>query len=166
MAKYKLPGLRKWIDTISEETARAGAAEIVRELKEKGPYFSGHFEESWVVVGGDKSIPADSPNPLSQAEQWEAWERGDLPLNRRVTPVPIPEGHTQFTIANRADYRNIALDLEPGRVAPGRNNTAPQDWYRTFVEGGAMAKALERGTGIASRNPKVRGFKSSRTIRR
>ena len=166
MAKYKLPGLRKWLDVVSEETAKAGAAEIVDDLKRRGPYYSGHFEESWVVLGGDKRIPADSPNPLSESEKWDGRKSGAFPLNRRVTPVAIPDNHTQFTIGNRADYRNIALDLTPGRVEPGKANTAPQDWYVTYIQAGGMAAALERGTGVASRNPKVRGFKSRRTIRR
>ena len=159
MAKFKLPGFRQWLDTVSEETAKAGAEQIVNDLKEAGPYYTGHFEESWVVLGGDKRIPADSEHPLSARERWQGWDDESFLLNRRTTPVAIPTGHTQFTIGNRAKYRDIAMDLVPGRFEAGKNNTANQDWYVTYAQGGDMTKALERATGIASKNPKVRGFK-------
>ena len=165
-AKFKLPGFREWLDDVSEETARAGVAEIVQDLKTRGPYWTGHFEESWVVEPGDVRIPATDDNPLSADEKWEGWASKTLPLPRRVTPVPIPTGFHQFTIGNKASYRNIALDLVPGRFEPGRANTAPQDWYQACIQGGGMAAALERGTNTASRNPKIRGFNSRRSIRR
>ena len=158
-AKFKLPGFRKWLDNVSEETARAGAQEIVTDLKKAGPYYTGHFEESWVVKGGDGRIPADSEHPLSARESWQGWDDNTFPLNRRVSPVDIPQGFTQYTIANRAKYRDVAMDLAPGRFSPGKNNSAPQDWYVKYAQGGGMAKALERATGIASKSPKVKGFK-------
>ena len=157
-AKFKLPGFRKWLDGVSEETARAGAEQIVNDLKQAGPYWSGHFEEQWEVRPGDTRIPADSPQPLTARESWQGWEDQTLPLQRRTTPVDIPRGHTQFTIGNRATYRDIAMDLTPGRYAVDKNNTADQDWYVRYAQGGDMVKALERATGIASRSPKVKGF--------
>ena len=157
-AKFKLPGFRKWLDNVSEETARAGAKEIVTDLKQAGPYWSGHFEESWEVRGGDVRIPADSEHPLSARDSWQGWSDGNLPLNRRITPVDIPQGFTQFTIGNRAKYRDVAMDLLPGRFETDKNNTADKDWYIRYVQGGGMKKALERATGIASKSPKVKGF--------
>ena len=157
-AKFKLPGFRKWLDGVSEETARAGAQEIVTDLKKAGPYWSGHFEERWEVKGGDVRIPADVPHPLSARDSWQGWSDGTLPLNRRVTPVDIPQGFTQFTIGNRAKYRDVAMDLLPGRFDTDKNNTADKDWYVKYTQGGGMAKALERATGTASRSPKVKGF--------
>ena len=65
--QFKLPGLRQYIDQVGKTIAAACAEEIVTDLKKIGPYFSGEFEENWVVVAGDKRIPADkilrSPKP-------------------------------------------------------------------------------------------------------
>ena len=157
-AKFKLPGFRKWLDGVSEETARAGAQEIVKDLKARGPYWTGWFEEQWEVRGGDTRIPADVPHPLSASESWRGWRDGTLPLPRRISPVDIPQGFTQFTIGNRAKYRDYALDLIPGRFDSGKNNTADKDWFIKYAQGGGLAKALERATGIASKSPKLKGF--------
>jgi hypothetical protein len=46
VAKFKLPGFRQWLDIVSEETAQAVALEIVSDLKRRGPYWSGEFEEN------------------------------------------------------------------------------------------------------------------------
>ena len=155
-AKFKLPGFRKWLDNVSEETARAGAKEIVTDLKTAGPYYTGHFEESWEVKGGDVRIPADSEHPLGARERWQGWDDNTFPLPRRISPVDIPQGFTQFTIGNRSKYRDVALDLVPGRVEPGKNNTAPKDWFVRYAQGGGLSKALERATGIASKSPRSR----------
>ena len=58
MAKFKLPGFRQWLDIVSEETAKAVALEIVSDLKRRGRYWSGEFEENWVVLTGDKTHPS------------------------------------------------------------------------------------------------------------
>ena len=58
------------------------------------------------------------------------------------------------------EYRNIALDLVPGRYEPGRQNTAPKDWYAGYIHGGGLAKALKRATGKASNDPKIKGFRA------
>jgi len=42
------------------------------------------------------------------------------------------------------EYRNLALDLEPGRIKAGGNETAPQDWYVTYYAGGEMDAAVKR----------------------
>ena len=50
------------------------------------------------------------------------------------------------------------MDLLPGRFEPGRANTADNDWFIKYAQGGGLTKALERATGIASKSPKVKGF--------
>ena len=162
--KFKLPGLRQYIDQVGRTIAAEAAEEIVTDLKKKGPYFSGEFEENWVVVTGDKRIPADKKSSLSQEEKFEAWKSAVLPFTRRVTPVAIPPlskgDESGYTIGNRMEYRNIALDLVPGRYEPGRQNTAPKDWYAIYIQGGGLANALKRATGKASTNPRIRGFRA------
>ena len=161
MAKFKLPGFRQWLDTVSEETAQAGANEIVNDLKDRGPYYTGEFEENWVVLAGDKRVPASKPSAFTEREKREAAASGELPFQRRRTPVNIPEGSKDYTIGNVMEYRNIALDLVPGRT-PKAGNTAEEDWFVKYTQGGEMTKALERATGIASRNPRVKGFKGKK----
>ena len=63
-----------------------------------------------------------------------------------------------MTIGNVMEYRNIALDLIPGRT-PKNGNTAPQDWYVGYAQGTGLKNALKRATLKAANDPKVKGFK-------
>lgn len=150
---FKLPGLRTWVDNIKNEVSQKAAEQIVLDLKEIGPYWTGTFEESWVVRPGDTRISASTP----------ARERTAFAQPRKITPIQVakPRGRKSvfFTIGNTAEYRNVALDLVPGRVKGGGNETAPQDWFRTYVEGGNLRLTLQQVTGRVAQDPKIRGFK-------
>lgn len=152
---FKIPGLRTWVDNIKNEVSQKAAEQIVLDLKEIGPYWTGTFEESWVVRPGDVRIPASTP----------ARERTAFAQPRKITPIQVakPKGRKSvfFTIGNTAEYRNVALDLIPGRVKGGGNETAPQDWFRTYVEGGNLRLTLQQVTGRVAQDPKIRGFKGS-----
>lgn len=152
---FKIPGLRTWVDNIKNEVSQKAAEQIVLDLKEIGPYWTGTFEESWVVRPGDVRIPASTP----------ARERTAFAQPRKITPIQVakPRGRKSvfFTIGNTAEYRNVALDLIPGRVKSGGNETAPQDWFRTYVEGGNLRLTLQQVTGRVAQDPKIRGFKGS-----
>ncbi len=157
--KYKLNGLREYINVVSRATAAKGAETIVYDLKRLGPYYAGEFEEAWVVKTGDKRINASKPSALTEEER-----RDDaLPLPRRITPVDIPilpkGADSSYTIGNEMEYRNIAMDLVPGRWSPNKKNTAPQDWYVTYIQGGGLKGALAEATNKAGKDPAVRGFK-------
>ena len=85
----------------------------------------------------------------------------------------------KFEIVNTQPYAEIALDLKPGsfrkigrpagevvaqgtRPAPGirgdvsgvggAESTAPLDWYTSYLNGGGMARALERGVTFGFRS--------------
>ena len=150
---FKLPGLRTWVNNIKNEVSREAAEQIVLDLKEIGPYWTGTFEESWVVRPGDVRIPAFTPAP----------KRTAFAQRRRVTPIKVaePKGRKSvfFTIGNTTEYRNVALDLLPGRIKAGGNETAPQDWFRTYVEGGNLRLTLQQVTKRVAQDPKIRGFK-------
>ena len=152
---FKLPGLRTWVDNIKNEVSQKAAEQIVLDLKEIGPYWTGTFEESWVVRPGDVRIPATT----------RAVERTPFPKPRRVNPIKVdkPTGRKSvfFTIGNTTQYRNVALDLLPGRIKAGGNETAPQDWFRTYVEGGNLRLTLQQVTKRTAQDPKIRGFKGS-----
>jgi len=131
MAKIK--GLRQYIEVASKEIVSTAAKEIATDLKKNGPYWSGHFESQWVVVPGAVDIPATSDHDGNRDRK-----------PRTTTSIDIPKGHKRLTIGNRAKYRDIALDLLPGRVKDGKNNTAPQDWFVTYTQGGGIRNALQR----------------------
>lgn len=154
---FKIPGLRTWVDNIKNEVSQKAAEQIVLDLKEIGPYWTGTFEESWVVRPGDVRIPAST----------EPRERTAFAQPRKITPIRVakPKGRKSvfFTIGNTTTYRNVALDLVPGRIKAlgpaGGNETAPQDWFRTYVEGGNLRLTLQQVTGRVAQDPKIRGFK-------
>ena len=152
---FKLPGFTTWVDNIKNEVSQKAAEQIVLDLKEIGPYWTGTFEESWVVRPGDVRIPATT----------RAVERTPFPKPRRVNPIKVdkPTGRKSvfFTIGNTTQYRNVALDLLPGRIKAGGNETAPQDWFRTYVEGGNLRLTLQQVTKRTAQDPKIRGFRGS-----
>lgn len=161
-SKFIIEGIKTQLDRISKVTAEIAAEKIVTDLKEKGPYYSGEFEENWVVVPGETTIPANKPSSFSAREKWSGWESGAFPFSRRTTPAqipPLPIGQHQYTIGNQMKYRDIALDLTPGRWADGKENTAPRDWFRTYMQGGGLFNALKEATGQASRDPQLKGKK-------
>ena len=153
---FKLPGFTTWVDNIKNTVSQEAAEQIVNDLKEVGPYWSGDFESAWVVKSGETRIAAN---------RQPSGERPQTPRTRQVTPVSAPRAQgrksTEYTIGNEMAYRNVAMDLEPGRIKGGGNETAEQDWYRTYVEGGNLRLTLQQATDRAAKDPKIRGFKSS-----
>ena len=147
----ELKGVKQILELASQKLVEAAAAEIVDDLKDKGPYYTGHFEESWEVAPGAVNIPATSQHPLTNTQRWQGWKTNQFPESRRRTPVRIPEGESTLTIGNRASYRDYAMDLLPGRVEPGKNNTAPKDWFVTYVQGGGLDQAIKRGARQAKK---------------
>ena len=161
-SKFIVSGIRTYIDKVGKVTSEIAAEKIVTDLKEAGPYYTGEFEENWVVLPGDVTIPANKKTSFSATEKWQGWESGEFPFTRRITPVQIPplaQGQYDYTIGNRMEYRDIALDLVPGRFAVDKNNTAEQDWFLKYVQGGGLRNALKEATGQASRDPQLRGNK-------
>jgi hypothetical protein len=56
-------------------------------------------------------------------------------------------------------YRDIAKDLEPGRIKSGGRETADQDWYVNYTQGGGLATTIQLSTGKTSQDPKIKNFK-------
>ena len=152
---FKLPGFTTWVDNIKNTVSKEAAEQIVNDLKEVGPYWSGDFESAWVVKPGTTRV---------SASRQPSGERPLTPRGRQVTPVSVPPArgrkNVEYTIGNEIKYRNVAMDLEPGRIKGGGNETAEQDWYRTYVEGGNLRLTLQQATERAAKDPKIRGFKS------
>ena len=164
----RIPGYREWIGEVTQVTAKEAATQIVGRLIFLGPWYSGQFARNWVVKVGDVRIPAtvEGENrfaPEGGFKARTARQLVDLP------PVPSLRGTGKkktvgYTIGNRVTYRNIALDLVPGRVENAREISAPRDWYRDFIEAGGLRDVLASSVGTAAANPKIKGFKGDRFI--
>lgn len=156
---FKLPGLRTWVENIKNEVSQEAARDVVLDLKEAGPYWSGDFESAWVVKLGDTAISAKR----QQSSREPASGRSLTPF---TVPKPTGRGSVNYTIGNEMEYRTIAMDLDPSKRrlfnADGSRkaiNTAPDDWYRTYVEGGGLRSALARATNRTASKPSIKGFK-------
>ena len=151
-----------------QSAARHAAAEIMNDLAQEGPLWSGEFANSWV---------ADAPG-VGRGLQ------GSYPYTIRDTPqlpdtVAATNRNPKLVITNTADYAMQAMDLEegyfidpgtepqgpvvlegrrygrmrtdigPAEGEPTSRATAPQDWFVTYINGGGMQKSLENGVRIA-----------------
>ena len=166
MAKtgFKIPGLTAWVDRVKNVTAQETADLLIRELQEEGPAYTGEFRNAWVA------IPRPGARiPANQESSYEGiLDRITAPTEpRKDIEVPPLKGRAKeagYTIGNRMEYRDIALDLDPRKVRMAnqpKQNTAIADWYVTFVQGGQLNEVLRAGTDQATRNPKVRGFNTN-----
>lgn len=165
MAKtgFKLPGFTSWIDRVKNVTAQEAAELIVEELQDDGPAWTGEFRNNWVIVTGTgKRIPATKETSYKKPERMNP---SIEPRKTITAPKFKGKKDNGYTIGNVMKYRDIALDLDPGkwRTQPTENgpkrNTAPEDWYINFVQGGKMRQILEAATLKAAKDPKIRGFK-------
>lgn len=160
-AEFKLNGVTSWIKEIQKGIAKEVAEDIAYDLKAAGPYWSGEFEEGWRVKLGSTGFGATQASSLSPEERRDP----SLPFNRRVSKlpnVPIPSDgrkNIYYSIGNVMEYRDIAMDLKPGRFAEGKRNTTEQDWYVRYVEGGPLQRRLEASASKVSKNPQIRGYK-------
>ena len=153
-----LTGATALLGDVSQATARLAAGKIVVDLVKIGPWYSGEFAESWVVKPGKTPIRATkepkSPRPKAKTPR------------RPVGNIPFPatlrgSGYSSYVIGNQMTYRNVAMDLVPGRVERAAQLSAPRDWYRLYIEGGVMATSLKEAYQLAIDSPKVKGFKKN-----
>ena len=150
----------------AQSAARHAAVEIMNDLAEAGPNWTGEFANSWVA-----DAPGVGPGP-----------QGSYPYTIRDT-AKLPDTVAAFkrnpklVIKNTTDYAMQAMDLEEGDfqaigdpigevVAEGKRygarrgqvsndgegnsrSTAELDWFNTYVSGGGLAKSLGKGVKIA-----------------
>ena len=149
------------------EVARYAAVEIMNDLAEAGPEWTGKFQDSWVAV------------PIGRAASGSTGGGYPYTLNdvpKLSSSIKETARVKKFEIVNTQPYAEYALDLKEGkfrgignpagevvatgsRPVPGRRgdvsgtggarSTAPLDWYTSYLNGGGMAKALEDGVTFA-----------------
>ena len=151
--------LRELVNLIS----RSAAVELMNDLAEAGPEWTGEFQDSWIAVpmgtGASGSTGGGYPYDLN-----------DVP--KLSTSIKETARVNKFEIVNTTSYAPYALDLKEGvfrgegnpagevvaigsRPVPGlrgdvsgsggARSTAPLDWYSTYLNGGEAQKALGRG---------------------
>ena len=150
-----------YLNRISSTLAEKAVEDITTQLKIRGPYWTGEFEEAWAVTNG-KPIPADIPATGTQEERIAA---GSQPrqVTRLKAGVDFPsapkKGPIKYNIDNRMEYRDLAKDIIPGRIKGGGNETATQDWYENYIQGGGLATTIQLSAGKTSQDPKIKNFK-------
>ena len=150
-----------YLNRISSTLAEKAVEDITTQLKIRGPYWTGEFEEAWAVTDG-KPIPADIPATGTQRDRIAegAQPRQITRLKAGVDFARAPKkGPIKYNIDNRMEYRDVAKDIIPGRIKGGGNETASQDWYENYIQGGGLATTIQLSVGKTSQDPKIKNFK-------
>ena len=144
--------------------ARTAAANVMNDLAERGPEYSGIFKDSWRAQGvgsasgsGSRSIFFKFVNTgkliirivntqtdyVMQALDLERGKfRPDMFSDGRPIP-PIGKVVKQGARGNEPIFRGEF-------VGPGiGKSTAKANWYTTYVKGGAFKKAVRKGVNTA-----------------
>ena len=168
--RFDFGDVETWLGNISSAAAEKAAEEITRQLKIRGPYWTGEFEGGWEVALGDTQIPAIEQR---RSKEFPADIIKKGPQTRQITPLKagsdfpeIPKGTAEpkYTIDNRMAYRDIAKDLVPASL-DGRYRgdfpraTAKKDWYTTYIQGGGLATTLALATNRVSKDPQIKNYR-------
>ena len=153
------------------EAAREATVKVMNDLAERGPEWSGDFKNSWMAIpagkGASGSTGGEYPYTLDDVPKLST----NLAEMRRVTKFRIENRQPYAPYALdleegvfRGDRKgNFPIgkvvesgvrDSIPGfrgAVSSGEGeatSTAPLDWYRDYLKGGKMKKAIARGVKI------------------
>ena len=163
---FNFGDIETWLTNITSEVAEEAVERVVRNLKIQGPFYTGEFENAWEVELGNTTIPAskrtgdvrslrqilaEGPNPRQLSPLRAGVDFPNAPKKTNVT----------YTIDNAMEYRDIAKDLVPGRIKGGGNQTAPQDWYVTYIQGGGLATTLALATNRVTQDPKIKNYRGN-----
>jgi hypothetical protein len=134
-------------ESIVTTAPRRIAERVTAELQDTGPAWSGTFRNAWRILPGDQSpapsiaspgtyTPGDKPDPSPVIRQ-------KVPALRlgRALKAAFTTTKTLYTIANLAEHRLTAMDLQPSPRAVAR--TAPRDWFATYLQGGQLNQTAQ-----------------------
>ena len=150
-----------------QSAARHAAAEIMNDLAVAGPNWSGEFANSWIAdapgvgAGSDGAYPytirntptlpdtvaavARNPKLLISNTTSYALQAMDLEEGIFINPGTEPQGDVVLEGKRVGRMRTDIVSSEE----PTARATAPQDWFTTYVNGGAMQNSLAAGVKIA-----------------
>jgi hypothetical protein len=163
--------LRRDVDESVVRALRQAAVQIMNELADAGPGYSGEFSSAWYAVP-----PGGSTGSNRSTDRMYTYDLRNVPKSKFKK---LKEG-TYYEIVNGMDYAPQALDLEPGEfVQPedepikdpvnrgertgdfryevvgnepeGAVSTAKANWYNTYSSGGALSKSFEQGVKLGFR---------------
>lgn len=150
---------------------RKAAVEIMNDLAEAGPQYSGEFSSAWYAV-----LPGGNPRQNRSSGREYRYDLRNVP---KTAFKDLKEG-TVYEIVNGMDYAPQALDLEPGEfIQPeeepikdpvnrgkrvgdfryevvgqeeeGPLSTAEANWYNTYTLGGKLKKSFNQGVRLGFR---------------
>ena len=98
------------------ETARHAAVEIMNDLAEKGPEWTGDFKNSWMAIPAGKGASGSAGGEYPYTLDDVPILSNTLAEMRRVT---------KFRLENRQPYAPYALDLEEGRFRGDKKGNFP-----------------------------------------
>jgi len=155
------------------DACRQTAVQVMNDLGRLGPAYSGEFRDSWIAVpagkGASGSAGGDYPYQISDVPQ--------LSLNRREVARAVkftientqPYAEYALDLAEGYFYppdkfgpikepvkegRRGQGPTKRGQIEAGQGeakSTADLDWYTTYINGGGLQKALEKGVKLGFR---------------
>ena len=163
-------------------TVRTVAVQIMNDLAEAGPEWSGEFKNSW------EAVPLGEGSKIGKSGSYP-YKLNNIP--QLSTAKEAISKANKLQITNTSEWAEYALDIEEGRFTPpnfprrerpgspignvvktGKRNpdsptlrgqisgsggariTAPLFWYNKYLNGGGLQKSVEAGAKFAfKRNP-------------
>ena len=161
-------------------TVRTVAAQIMNDLAEAGPEWSGDFKNSW------EAVPLGEGSKIGKSGSYP-YKLNNIP--QLSTAKEAISKANKLQITNTSEWAEYALDIEEGRFfprkdkpnpkgdiepnSPGKRDvstttlrgqisggdgkariTAPLFWYNKYLNGGGLQKSVEAGAKFAfKRNP-------------
>ena len=151
-----------------QSATRHAATQIMNDLAEAGPNWSGRFKNSWVADAPGSAVgkKADYPYKISDVAKLK-------------DTVAAANKNPKLVVYNYSPYAMYAMDLIEGKfisagepkgpvVEQGKRrigadglgirgdvsgegtsrSTAPLDWFMTYIDGGGLQKSLADGVKI------------------
>ena len=131
-----VPDIKKGISNSTKRIAR----DVVLELKNIGPYWTGQFEESWRVDAPHTNEIDGIRDDEAELAKTGVIYKGDFldkPLPSKITKFTVPKpvgqyGWGGYVIGNLMEYRLTAMDIIPGVRFYSKRRTADKYWFDTW----------------------------------
>ncbi len=154
MAGLRLRGLYARVDGLTQVLAREAATQIGQTLAKISPQYSGEFADHWEIKVGNVPIYAETPAIKPRPTARQPRRSPILPVAPSLKGIsfsgtPLSGKNVEYSIGNTMEYRDIAMDLVPGRVERAKELSAPQDWYVLYLNSPrGLRRDIEFTTGL------------------